>query len=308
MAAMNDPVTLSRALASATALLAGAGLESPRREALALAGALLGLARERMVAEPDQVLDGDALRRFEDGVRRRAAREPFARIVGRREFWSLDFTLAPDTLVPRPETETLVEVVLDTVADRGAAMTLLDLGTGSGCILLALLSELPNARGIGIDRSEGAVSAARANAVRLGLEARATFRTGDWGRGSVGPFDVIVSNPPYIAEAARGALEREVRDFDPPLALFAGADGFDAFRVIVPQLSGLLAWGGLAAFECGAGQAEKLAEMLVFSGLDDISARADLAGHARVVSGRREGFNRALRVVKKTVGKGDVPV
>lgn len=306
--AMNGPVTLSRALADATARLAEAGLESPRREALALAGALLGIARENMVAEPDQVLAADALRRFDDGVCRRATREPFARIIGSREFWSLDFALTPDTLVPRPETETLVEAVLDAVADRAAPITLLDLGTGSGCILLALLSELPNARGIGIDRAEGAVAAAHANAVRLGLDARATFRTGDWGRGCVGPFDIIVSNPPYIAETARDTLERDVRDFDPPLALFAGADGLDAFRAIMPQLSGLLAWGGLVAFECGAGQAEKLAEMLVFSGLDGVVARADLAGHARVVSGRREGFNRALTVVKKTVGKGDIPV
>jgi release factor glutamine methyltransferase len=305
---MNGPPTLAAVVAAAADRLRAAGIAAPRREAVALAGAILGLSPERRVAEPDQAVSAAAARRFDDAVARRAGREPFARIVGTREFWSLDFALSPDTLVPRPETETLVETVLDAVAGRDAPLSILDLGTGSGCILLALLSELPNAYGLGVDIAEGAVATAGENARRLGLQGRVRFQTGDWGRRAVGPFDVIVSNPPYIAEASRASLDPEVREFDPPRALFAGTDGFDSFRAIVPQLSGLLAWGGLAAFECGAGQAAKVAEMLDSSGLLEVGSRNDLAGRPRVVSGRRTGFNRGLTPLKKTVGKNNVPV
>lgn len=299
---------LSAALTAAAERLRAAGIEEPRREATALAAAVLDLTRERMLAAPDQALAPAASARFAAAVARRAAREPFARIVGTREFWSLEFSLSPETLVPRPETETVVEVVLDTVADRAAQLSLLDLGTGSGCILLALLSELPNARGVGIDVAPGAVATAKTNARALGLDGRATFKTGDWGRGQVGPFDIVVANPPYVPDGARDDLAPEVRDHDPARALFAGADGLDAYRAIVPQLAGLLAWGGLAAFECGAGQAGKVVEMLDYSGYLAVGIRADLAGRGRVVFGRREGFNRALREAKITVGKGGGPV
>lgn len=305
---MSQIPTLAAVLARAADRLRMAGIAEPRREAVALAGAVLGISPERRVAEPDQALSAEAARHFDSAVARRAGREPFARIVGTREFWSLDFALSPDTLVPRPDTETLVAAVLDSIADRDAPLSILDLGTGSGCILLALASELPNAHGLGVDSATGAVATARENAKHLGLQGRAQFRTGDWGRGVVGPFDIIVSNPPYIAETARDSLDPEVREFDPPHALFAGPDGLDSFRVIVPQLSGLLAWGGLAAFECGAGQASKVSEMLDLSGLIEIDSRHDLGGHVRVVHGRRTGFNRALTSLKKTVGKDDVPV
>ncbi|MGE0653170.1 MAG: peptide chain release factor N(5)-glutamine methyltransferase [Alphaproteobacteria bacterium] len=305
---MNPSPTLASALAGAAERLRAAGIAEPRREAVALAGAVLGISPERRVAEPDQPLSAEAAIRFDAAVARRARREPFARIVGMREFWSLDFALSPDTLVPRPDTETLVTAVLDSIADRDAPLSILDLGTGSGCILLALASELPNAHGLGIDSVADAVATAGENATRLGLQQQVQFRTGDWGRGVVGPFDIIVSNPPYIAEVARDSLEPEVREFDPPRALFAGDDGLDSFRAIVPQLSGLLAWGGLAAFECGAGQASKVSEMLDLSGLIGVDSRRDLGGHVRVVHGRRSGFNRALTSLKKTVGKDDVPV
>ena len=305
---MSSSATLAAALARATDCLGKAGIAEPRREAVALAGAVLGISPERRVAEPDQALSSEASRRFDSAVARRARREPFARIVGTREFWSLDFVLSPETLVPRPDTETLVAAVLDAVVDRRAPLSILDLGTGSGCVLLALASELPNAHGLGIDIAEGAITTARENATRLGLQGRVQFHTGNWGRGVIGPFDVVVSNPPYIAETARDLLDPEVCEFDPPRALFAGCDGLDSYRVIVPQLSGLLAWGGLAAFECGAGQASKVSEMLDLSGLIEIDSRRDLGGHVRVVHGRRTGFNRALTSLKKTVGKDDVPV
>ncbi len=302
------PVALAALVNEAARLIAAAGIEGPRGEATALVCAILGLGRERLVAEPEMEVSGTDAERVLVAARRRAAHEPFARITGCREFWSLDFLLSPDTLVPRPETETLVEVALAAVVDRDAEISVLDLGTGSGCILLALLSELPNAHGIGIDAAPGAVATARENARRLGLDSRAGFRVGDWGLGVVGPFDIIVSNPPYIAEGDRDTLDIEVREHDPEAALFAGPDGLAAYRAIMPQLDGLLAWGGLAAFECGAGQAENVLQFLDIAGLGETGSQRDLAGRERVVWGRREGFNRALRQTKKTVGKGGIPV
>lgn len=278
---------LSALLAEATTLLRDAGFDSPRREVVALAVQCLGLGREAMVAAPDQPVPAPGARRFRDAAARRAAGEPLARITGHREFWSLDFVLSADTLVPRPDTETVVEAVLSEITDSSAALSVLDLGTGSGCILLALLSELPNARGTGIDISQAAVVTARENARRLGLDSRAGFQTGDWTDGLSARFDIVVANPPYIAETDRDALMVEVRDHDPSLALFAGADGLAAFRALIPGLAGVLTPGGLAALECGAGQGPKVAEMLALAGFDPARLVADTAGHDRVVLARR---------------------
>jgi len=279
---------LSALLAEATTRLRAAGLESPRREAVALAAYLLGLGREVMVAAPEQPVAAPDAARFRDAVGRRAVGEPFARITGHREFWSLDFILSADTLVPRPDTETLVEAVLARVPDRAAALTVLDLGTGSGCILLALLSELSNARGVGIDISDTALETARENARRLGLDARGMFQAGNWTEGLSAHFDVVVANPPYIAEADRDGLMVEVRDYDPPLALFAGPDGLEAFRTLIAGLAGVVVPGGLVALECGAGQGRKVAEMLASAGFIAGELVADTAGHERVVVARRE--------------------
>ncbi|MFT5540116.1 MAG: release factor glutamine methyltransferase, partial [Alphaproteobacteria bacterium] len=231
---------------------------------------------------------------FESAFLRRAAREPFARIAGWREFWSLDFVLSPDTLVPRPDSETLIEAVLGEIIDRNAAFKILDLGTGSGCLLLALLSELPNAHGLGIDCAEGAVRTAQENAKQLGLSERAQFEMGDWCTGLSARFDIIVANPPYIPEAARAGLAPEVRDHDPPRALFAGADGLDAFREIAPGLKERIREGGLAAFECGLEQSDEVSEIISLFGFSKMTSRRDLAGHIRVVLGRAEGLNPAL--------------
>lgn len=278
---------LSVLLAEATGRLRDAGLDSPRREAVALAVQCLGLGRESMVAAPNQLVTELHARRFREATSRRAAGEPLARITGHREFWSLDFILSADTLVPRPDTETVVEAVLSEITDSSAALSVLDLGTGSGCILLALLSELPNARGTGIDISQAAIETARENARRLGLDGRADFQIGNWTDGLSARFDIVVANPPYIAEADRDALIVEVRDHDPPLALFAGADGLAAFRALIPGLAGVMAPGGLAALECGAGQGPKVAEMIAFAGFNAARLVADTAGHDRVVVARR---------------------
>lgn len=282
-------MALSGLLAGATEVLRAAGIDDARREALALAVHVLDVARESMLARPGQDVAPDRAERFRAAVARRAAREPFARIAGRREFWSLDFVLSPDTLVPRPDTETLVEAVLARVPDRAAPLRILDLGTGTGCVLLALLSELANARGLGIDIAHGAVRTAAENARRLGLDARAGFRLGNWCDGLDGRFDIVVANPPYVAAGERDGLMAEVRDHDPPLALFAGADGLNAFRAIVPGLVRVLAPGGMAALECGAGQAPKVAEMLASAGFAAVATVRDGAGRERVVTASKLG-------------------
>jgi release factor glutamine methyltransferase len=279
---------LSVLLAEATGRLRDAGLDSPRREAVALAVQCLGLGRESMVAAPNRPLTEPQTRLFREATSRRAAGEPLARITGHREFWSLDFVLSADTLVPRPDTETVVEAVLAEITDSSAVLSILDLGTGSGCILLALLSELANARGTGIDISQAAIETARENMNRLGLHSRAGFQTGNWTDGLSTQFDIVVANPPYIAEADRDALMVEVRDHDPPLALFAGADGLAAFRALISGLAGVLVPGGLVALECGAGQGPKVAEMLALAGFDSARLVADMGGHDRVVVASRK--------------------
>ncbi|MDX1486472.1 MAG: peptide chain release factor N(5)-glutamine methyltransferase, partial [Alphaproteobacteria bacterium] len=269
---MNPPLTLDTALGDAVGVLKRAGIPAPAFEARALACGILGLSREAMLSNPGQPLDRAAARRFAVAIRRRAAREPLARITGRREFWSLDIALGPDTLIPRPESETVVEAALEGVADREAELRILDLGTGSGCLLLALLTELPAARGLGVDRSPGAAAVARANANRLGLSSRAVFCVGDWGAALDGVFDVIVANPPYVVSAERRALAPEVRDFEPVAALDGGTDGLDAYRALMPELARLLAAGGIAVVELGAGQQGAVARIAQNAGLTVASA------------------------------------
>jgi release factor glutamine methyltransferase len=212
--------------------------------------------------------------------------EPLSRIFGRREFWGLEFVLSADTLDPRPETETVIESVLRRTPDRDAPLHLLDLGTGTGCLLLALLSELPRATGIGIDLAEGAVRTAAYNAALLGLGGRARFFVGDWTTAVSGRFDAILTNPPYIRSAAVALLPREVAYHDPRPALDGGEDGLQAYRQIGEAAPALLAPHGILAAEIGAGQADRVAAIirdngLVVDGIDD-----DLAGIARCVVAR----------------------
>ncbi len=214
------------------------------------------------------------------------AREPLSRILGTREFWGLEFSLSADAFDPRPETETVVEAVLALMSDRNRPYRLLDLGTGSGCLLLALLSELPAATGIGVDIAPGAVASARANAAALGLAGRARFAVGDWGGAVGGNFDVIVANPPYVATAAIAALPREVKDYDPLRALDGGADGIEPYRIIAADLPRLLCPGGIFAAEIGAGQHAEVAAILEARGLAIEVVAADLAGIARCVVAR----------------------
>jgi release factor glutamine methyltransferase len=265
-------MTLGEVVAEATAAL------GDRREARLVVAAALGLDPSTLLGWPERALDAAGTARARDFVRRRAAGEPLSRLRGTREFWSLAFALSPDTLDPRPESETLVATALAAVADRAAPLRLLDLGTGTGCLLLALLSELPNACGIGVDRAPGAALAARANAAALGLGRRAAFLVGDWGAALAGGFDLVVSNPPYIPSATIATLAPEVRH-DPRRALDGGPDGLDAYRALAPDLARLLR--GTAVLELGAGQARAVAEIMRGQGLDVRGVTPDLAGIER---------------------------
>jgi release factor glutamine methyltransferase len=280
--------SLRRAFESTRTALRAAGLDTPELDARVLVANAAGVTSGEVVLRGDLALSPNAEARLADAVARRLAREPVARILGRREFWGLIFDLGADTLVPRPETETLVECVLADLRDRGiAAPRIADLGTGSGAILLALLSELPAARGVGVERAPGAASTARRNAARLGFADRALVTLGDWAA-PLAPagFDVVVSNPPYIASVELAGLDPEVRHHDPRAALDGGPEGLDAYRALLPSAAAALAPGGLLALEIGETQAADVARLADAAGLHEISVAHDLAGRPRVVTAR----------------------
>ena len=280
-------VSIGSVLDETACALAAAGLEAPRRLARRIAVAALGLTPAEVFAHPQRHLDEEEHARIVAIARRVVAREPLSRVLGRREFWGLDFVLAADTLDPRPESETIVEAVLARLTDRERAYRFLDLGTGSGCLLLALLSEYPSASGVGVDVAFGAAAAARHNAERFGLPERARFVVGDWGGALAGGFDAVVANPPYIATSELAGLPPEVRDHDPRRALDGGADGLAAYRAIAGELPRLLMPGGLFIAEIGAGQAETAARIVMAAGLAVEDIAADLAGIPRAVIARR---------------------
>lgn len=297
--------TLGTAMARATACLADAGIPEAAADARVLAGHVLGLDRGQMLTQRDRSLSPEERHALDAALARRLRREPVSRILGRREFWSLDFTITPATLDPRPDSETVVAAVLDRLIDRGRPLRLLDLGTGSGCLLLALLSALPAAWGLGIDYDPDAAAAARDNAVRLGLAGRAGFAAGDWTAPLNADFDVIVGNPPYIAGRERGALEPEVGLYDPRLALDGGADGLDAYRAILAGLPQRLAESGLAVFEIGATQAMAVSALAASCGLACIGVDADLSGRDRAVVLCHKG---SLILTKKSWNLAGLPL
>jgi release factor glutamine methyltransferase len=274
-------MTVGEALSQAAARLGAAGIERPQAEARILLEAATGRGRGQIIAFPEYALAAAEHDLFEGFVARRASREPISRILGNREFWSLRFTVGPATLDPRPDSETLVAAVLARIPDRNAALALLDLGTGTGCLLLALLSELPRARGLGIDASGDAVATAQSNAKSLGLDARAEFKLGDWARDISAQFDVVISNPPYIESMSIDGLAPEVSQFDPRAALDGGPDGLDAYRALVPQAARSLTPGGVLALEIGAGQGEAVRALAIDTGLRNLGSAQDLAGIER---------------------------
>jgi release factor glutamine methyltransferase len=274
-------MTVGEALARAAQRLGEAGIERPQAEARILLEAASGRGRGQIIAFPEYGLTPAQCDLFEAQVSRRVAREPISRILGSREFWSLRFAVGPATLDPRPDSETLVSAVLDRIPDKSAEISLVDLGTGTGCLLLALLSELPRAKGLGIDISPEAREGAVANAAALGLGARAEFRVGDWLRGISAQFDVILSNPPYIESTAIAALAPEVAQYDPRAALDGGADGLSAYRSLIPQAVARLKPDGLLALEIGEGQGSAVRAVAAHAGLTDLGSAEDLAGIER---------------------------
>ena len=264
---------LTATLTAATRRLAVIS-ETPRLDAELLLAHALGINREDILLGRHS---GPAPAAFDALVARREAGEPIAYITGTRAFWTIELMVAPGVLIPRPDTETLIDAAVAHFRGR-PPRRILDLGTGSGALLLAALDEWPEATGLGIDRSGDALAIAGANAERLGLAARAAFRLGDWADGVSERFDLVLCNPPYVE--ADAALPRDVAEHEPHSALFAGADGLDDYRRLAPGFAHLLQPGGMAAIELGAGQFSRVAPLFAGQGLT-ISLRQDLAGHER---------------------------
>lgn len=278
--------TCANALQAMRAAFEAAGNREAAREARLLLLHVLQITPVALATEPSRTLAAAEAENLADLVRRRLTGEPVARLLGAWEFWGLPFELSPATLVPRPDTETLVEQALRRLPE--APGRILDLGAGTGCILLAILSERPSCHGVGIDLSFEAAATARRNADRLGLASRAAFFVGDWGGALASPslaapFTMIVSNPPYIESAAIGALDREVRAHDPALALDGGTDGLDAYRRLTSDAPRLLRPGGCLLFEIGQGQGHALADLGRAAGLELADVVKDLRGIERVV-------------------------
>lgn len=290
VAGLKDGVSVSEALRLLAQSFKLAGIERPDVDARLLTGHALDLTRAQLIAQSDRRLEAREVDAIGALAARRLRHEPVSRILGQKEFWSLMLQVTPDVLVPRPDTETVVEAALDHVVRTGLRLEqlrILDIGTGSGALLLALLSELPAARGTGTDISAAALAVARDNAERNGLIGRCAFVACNIADGVSGPFDLIVSNPPYIAHGEIETLARDVRDYDPALALDGGADGLDAYRAIARQAPGLLAAGGRLIVELGAGQEPVVRALFTKAGLTVGEARPDLAGIPRALSAKR---------------------
>jgi release factor glutamine methyltransferase len=279
---VEDEQTIEALIRTAATGLAAAGIDATRREAWLLLEHASGRGRAGLIAAGSEPLAGPAAARFRTLVERRRQREPIAYILDEKEFWSLPFHLGRAVLTPRPESETVVEAALRHMAHRDAPRRILDLGTGSGCLLLALLGELPGAFGVGVDLDPAAAGIARANARRFGLDHRAGFVRASWGQALAGSFDLIVSNPPYVRAGDWPGLAPEIRRFEPIGALLAGADGLDAYRALAPDAARLAAAAGTVCLEHGPGQGPAVRAIMSAAGLRPIEWREDLAGHERV--------------------------
>jgi release factor glutamine methyltransferase len=283
---LKDGASLSRALQLVAHAFRAAGIEDADVDARVLAGHALHLDRARLISQTDRVLEAREVNAISGLAARRLKREPVSRILGRKEFWSLALAVTPDVLVPRPETETVVEGALDFVVRGGLRMEklrILDIGTGSGALLVALLNELPNATGIGTDISRAALEAAQINVTQFGFEGRCSLISCDMAAGVEGQFDLVVSNPPYVARGDIASLAPEVRDYDPMMALDGGDDGLAAYRSISADAKRLLAQGGRLFVELGAGQEPNVRKIFTNAGLAVGVARNDLTGTPRVL-------------------------
>ena len=279
--------SLRQALGEIAQLLQKAGIERARAEARLLAAHALGLSIEQIVADDGRLIGSTELDRLRTLATERARRRPMSQILGYREFYGRRFDVTPDVLTPRPDSETLIDAVLDHVADCGTSLEILELGVGTGCLLLTLLAELPQARGVGVDLSAKALQVARGNAAALGLAGRCRLVQGDWTNAITGKFDLVISNPPYIPSADIAGLDPEVATHEPRLALDGGADGLSFYRRLAGDIARLLRPQGLLALEVGEGQARPVAALLAAAGIEVLEQRRDLAGIERCVLGRK---------------------
>lgn len=282
---MSGQVRIADLLSEGMKVLGAAGIDAPAREARLLLGLAAKVPLAVMIGFPERSVENEAAAAYRSLIARRADREPVSHLIGEREFWSLPFVVSRDVLDPRPDSEALIEAVLAEIPDRAVPLRVLDLGTGSGCLLLTLLRELPQAHGWAVDLSPAALDIARRNAERLGLAERVTFREGAWVAALAAEdpsnFDLIVSNPPYIPAAEIAGLEPEVARHEPRLALDGGKDGLDAYRALAPMLRSRLASTGLAALEIGLGQAESVTGLMAAAGMVPSGRQADLARRTR---------------------------
>jgi release factor glutamine methyltransferase len=279
--------TRAGALRELRRTLTEAGFETAALDARLLLLEALGISATDLITGPDMPLTSEEAETLTAFVQRRLNHEPVARIIGEREFWGLPFRLSLETLVPRPDTETLVETALDLLPHRRAPLRIVDFGTGSGCILVALLHELPQATGLGVDLSFGALVTARANADGNRVGNRSHFALSRWADAVSGPFDLIVSNPPYIASGVISPLDEEVREHDPRLALDGGPDGLEPYRILLTEAERLLAPGGLLVVEIGYDQAEALSGLAKVHGLEILRIAHDLSGNPRCIAMKR---------------------
>jgi release factor glutamine methyltransferase len=279
-----DPAgTIGFFLCQAGQRLRGAAIEAPRLEARRLLAHVLNTSEEALLRDPRAPVPADQAQQFAALLARRIAHEPFAYLTGRVGFWTLDLEVSPATLIPRADSESLVEAVLEACPDKDASLSVLDLGTGTGALLLAVLSELPAANGLGVDLQPEAAALAARNAARLGLAGRARFLAGDWAAALAGRFDLVLCNPPYIESAVIPALMPEVARHEPASALDGGADGLDAYRRIIADLPQLLAPRGVAVLELGQGQQVAVEALAKAAGLTPEACRADLGGVPRAL-------------------------
>ncbi|MEH6528058.1 MAG: peptide chain release factor N(5)-glutamine methyltransferase [Sneathiella sp.] len=276
--------TLQKAVSEAALILSEAGIDGARRDASLLLANILDADTSIFHLEPERVLNDTHHVMFQLAIERRASREPISHILGHREFWSLNFLVGPQVLDPRPDSETLIETALSAQKSGQEITSILDLGTGSGCLLLSLLSEVETARGLGVDQSLAAIEIAEQNAKRLSLDDRATFLQGNWCDSIEDKFDLVISNPPYIPIDDIESLQPEVKNFEPLAALVGGADGLDCYREIISRVKPIMKPNGMIIFEVGAGQAQEVSELLEKADFSVISCHKDLASIERCIS------------------------
>lgn len=282
---MSAAPTLVEAWKAAQVRLKAARIDSPAIDARLLLEAAAGVSRLDILTDPHRPLTPEQAAAYDATIERRARREPVSRILGRKAFWKILLSVTPDVLSPRADTESVVETALAAFPE-GMAFNMLDIGTGSGAILLAILAERPAAKGLGTDISEEALAVARENAANLGLEGRAAFLRTGWADGLADEsFELVVSNPPYIPRADIAGLDPEVRDHDPHLALDGGQDGLDAYRVLAPEILRVLKPGGVFAVETGWDQSERVRALFEAAGADAVQVVRDLGDRDRVVTG-----------------------